>query len=67
MISGTCNNRERWKCSLSCSPERYKQGSVLIRMTAAAPIDRLFHYCVILEINIPSYRVEQAKKAKEEP
>ncbi len=35
-------------------------------MTTAAAIDRLVHHCVILELNIPSYRVEQAKKAKEE-
>jgi DNA replication protein DnaC len=33
-------------------------------MTTAAAIDRLVHHCVILELNIPSYRVEQAKKAK---
>jgi hypothetical protein len=32
-------------------------------MTAAA-IDRLVHHCVIVELNISSYRVEQAKKAK---
>ncbi len=32
-------------------------------MTTAAAIDRLVHHCVILELNIPSYRVEQAKKA----
>ena len=32
-------------------------------------IDRLVHHCVILELNIPSYRVEQAKKKQqsEEP
>jgi DNA replication protein DnaC len=35
-------------------------------MTTAAAIDRLVHHCVILELNIPSYRVEQAKKAKQE-
>lgn len=35
-------------------------------MTTAAAIDRLVHHCVILELNIPSYRVEQAKKAKAE-
>ncbi len=33
-------------------------------MTAAAPIDRLVHHSVIVELNIPSYRVERAKKAK---
>lgn len=35
-------------------------------MTTAAAIDRLVHHCVILELNIPSYRVEQARKAKTE-
>jgi len=31
-------------------------------MTTAAAIDRLVHHAVILELNIPSYRVEEAKK-----
>ncbi|MBV9268244.1 MAG: ATP-binding protein [Acidobacteriaceae bacterium] len=59
--------------------ERYERGSVLISsnlpfskwegickdpMTTTAAIDRLVHHCVILELNIPSYRVEQAKKAQ---
>jgi DNA replication protein DnaC len=34
-------------------------------MTTAAAIDRLVHHCVILELNIPSYRVEQAKKNRD--
>ena len=57
--------------------ERYERGSVLISsnlpfskweaifrdpMTTAAAIDRLVHHSVILELNIPSYRIEQAKK-----
>ena len=33
-------------------------------MTTAAAIDRLVHHSVILELNLPSYRVEQAKKNK---
>ena len=33
-------------------------------MTTAAAIDRLVHHSVILELNIPSYRLEQAKQAK---
>ena len=33
-------------------------------MTTAAAIDRLVHHSVILELNIPSYRMEQARKAK---
>jgi DNA replication protein DnaC len=31
-------------------------------MTTAAAIDRLVHHSVILELNITSYRMEQAKK-----
>src|ERR1039458_7219948 len=57
--------------------ERYERGSVLMTsnlpfskweaifkdalMTAAA-IDRFVHHSVIIELNIPSYRVEHAKK-----
>ena len=29
-------------------------------MTTEAAIDRLAHHCVSLELNIPSYRLEQA-------
>ena len=60
--------------------ERYERGSVLLTsnlpfskweeifkdaMTTAAAIDRLVHHCLILELNIPSYRMEQAKKNRE--
>lgn len=59
---------------------RYERGSVMIAsnlpfskweaifkdpMTTAAAIDRLVHHCVIVELNIPSYRMEQAKRAQE--
>ncbi|WP_417730865.1 ATP-binding protein [Rosistilla oblonga] len=30
-------------------------------MTTAAAIDRLVHHRVIIELNVPSYRVEKAK------
>jgi DNA replication protein DnaC len=33
-------------------------------MTTAAAIDRLVHHSVVLELNVPSYRAEQAKKRK---
>lgn len=33
-------------------------------MTTAAAIDRLVHHSVIVELNVASYRVEQAKKKK---
>ena len=61
--------------------EWYERGSILISsnlpfskwdrvfkdpMTTAAAIDRLVHHCVILELNIPSYRVEQAKRTKQD-
>ena len=36
-------------------------------MTTAAAIDRLVHHSVILELNVPSYRAEQAKKARQTP
>jgi DNA replication protein DnaC len=57
--------------------ERYERGSVLMTsnlvfskwegifkdaMMTAAAIDRLVHHSVIVELNIPSYRVEEAKK-----
>src|SRR5207248_9331598 len=32
-------------------------------MTTAAAIDRLVHHSVILELNLPSYRMEAAKKS----
>jgi hypothetical protein len=60
--------------------ERYERGSVLLTsnlpfskwdgifkdpMTTAAAIDRLVHHCVIVELNIPNYRMEQAKKNRD--
>ena len=33
-------------------------------MTTAAAIDRLVHHSMILELNLPSYRLEEAKKEK---
>ena len=56
--------------------ERYERGSVLLDqqpavlemgsifkdpMTTAAAIDRLVHHSVIVELNVPSYRLEQAR------
>ena len=34
-------------------------------MTTAAAIDRLVHHSVILELNIPSYRMEEAQKTRD--
>jgi DNA replication protein DnaC len=35
-------------------------------MTTASATDRFVHHSVILELNISSYRMEQAKKKKSE-
>lgn len=70
-------SREEMEVLFALLAERYERGSVLISsnlpfskweaifkdpMTTAAAIDRLVHHSVILELNIPSYRIEQAKK-----
>jgi DNA replication protein DnaC len=34
-------------------------------MTTAAAIDRLVHHSVILELNLPSYRMEHARQGIE--
>jgi len=64
--------------------ERYERGSVIItsnlpfskwdkifkdQMMTTAVVDRIVHHSVIVELNIPSYRIESAKKngVKTEP
>ena len=73
-------SREEMEVVFTLLAERYERGSVLLTsnlpfskwegifkdaMTTAAAIDRLVHHCVILELNIPSYRMEQAKKNRD--
>lgn len=70
-------SREEMEVLFTLLSERYERGSVLVSsnlpfskwekifkdpMTTAAAIDRLIHHSVIIELNIPSYRLEQAKK-----
>ena len=70
-------SREEMEVLLTLLSERYERGSVLVSsnlpfskweqifkdpMTTAAAIDRLIHHSVIIELNIPSYRLEEAKK-----
>lgn len=72
-------NRQEMEVFFTLLAERYERGSVMITsnlpfskwekifkdpMTTAAAIDRVVHHSVILELNIPSYRMEQANKAK---
>ena len=71
------HSREEMEVLFTLLAERYERGSVMITsnlpfskwegifkdpMTTAAAIDRLVHHSVILELNVPSYRLEQAKK-----
>jgi DNA replication protein DnaC len=73
-------SREEMEVLFTLLAERYERGSVLITsnlpfskweaifkdpMTTAAAIDRIVHHSVILELNIPSYRMEAAKKRKQ--
>lgn len=72
-------NREEMEVLFILLAERYERGSLMITsnlpfskweqifkdpMTAAAAIDRLVHHSIILELNLPSYRMEAAKKNK---
>jgi len=71
-------SREEMEVLFTLLADRYERGSVLITsnlpfsgwevifkdpMTTAAAIDRLVHHSVILELNLSSYRMEQAKRA----
>lgn len=72
-------NQQEMEILFTFLAERYERGSVMITsnlpfskwerifkdpMTTAAAIDRVVHHSVILELNIPSYRMEQANKTK---
>ena len=68
-------SREEMEVLFTLFAERYERGSIILTsnlafskwekifkdpMTAAAAIDRLIHHCIILELNLPSYRLEQS-------
>jgi DNA replication protein DnaC len=72
-------SREEMEVLFTLLAERYERGSVLLTsnlpfskweaifkdpMTTAAAIDRLVHHSVIVELNLPSYRAEEAKRGK---
>ena len=72
-------SREEMEVLFTLLAERYERGTVMLTsnlpfskwetifkdpMTTAAAIDRLVHHSVILELNIASYRLEEAKRAK---
>lgn len=75
-------SREEMEVLFTLLAERYERGSVMLTsnlpfsqweqifkdaMTTAAAIDRLVHHSVILELNVPSYRLENAKKPAPRP
>jgi DNA replication protein DnaC len=74
-------NREEMEVLFTLLSERYERGSVMLTsnlpfskweqifkdpMTTAAAIDRLVHHCIILELNLPSYRLEESKRKKKD-
>jgi len=73
-------NREEMEVLFTLISERYERGSLLISsnlpfskwdsifkspMVTAAAIDRLVHHSIIIEMNLESYRMAQAKNIKE--
>src|ERR1700736_6609095 len=75
-------SRDEMEVLFSLLSERYERGSVMLSsnlafsgwegifkdaMMTAAAIDRLVHHCGVVELNVPSYRVEQAKKGRPTP
>ena len=74
-------SREEMEVLFTLLPHRYERRSILLTsnlifsdwerifkdpLTTAAAIDRLVHHSVILELNVPSYRMESAKKKQQE-
>jgi DNA replication protein DnaC len=70
-------DRQEMEVLFTLLAARYERGSVMITsnlafskwesifkdpMTTAAAIDRLVHHSVILDLNVPSYRMEHAQK-----
>jgi DNA replication protein DnaC len=74
------HSREEMEVLFNLLADRYERGSVLITsnlsfsewdqifkdpMTTAAAIDRLVHHSVVLELNLPSFRLEASKKRQD--
>lgn len=70
-------DRQEMEVLFTLLAARYERGSVMLTsnlpfskweqifkdpMTTAAAIDRIVHHSVILELNVPSFRMEQAQK-----
>jgi len=74
------HSREEMELLFYLLAERYERASVLISshlpfsqwesifhdpMNTTAAVDRLVHHCVVLELNLPSYRLEVAQRRME--
>ena len=74
-------DRDEMEVLFALLAHRYERGSMLITsnlpfskwevifkdpMTTAAAIDRLVHHSVVLELNVPSYRAEEATKRRKQ-
>ncbi len=72
-------SRKEMEVLFTLLADRYERSSMMItsnlpfskwevifkdQMTTAAAIDRLVHHSIILELNLPSYRLEESKKRK---
>ncbi len=72
-------SRDEMEVLFALLADRYERGSLMVTsnlpfskwdqifkdpMTTAAAIDRLVHHSIVLELNLPSYRLEHSKKAK---
>jgi DNA replication protein DnaC len=75
-------SRDEMEVLFTLLAHRYERRSVLLTsnlvfsewerifkdpLTTAAAFDRLVHHSVILEMNLPSYRMENAKKRQPKP
>lgn len=73
------HDRDEMEVLFTLLAQRYERGSVMVTsnlpfskwekifkdpMTTAAAVDRLVHHSVILELNVPSFRMAAAKKEK---
>jgi len=73
-------DREEMEVLFTLLADRYERGTVMLTsnlpfskweqifkdpMTTAAAIDRLVHHCIILELNLPSYRLEKSREKQE--
>ncbi len=74
-------SREEMEVLFTLFANKYERGSVMLTsnlqfsewekifkdpMTTAAAIDRLVHHSIILELNLPSFRLEESKREKKD-